>query len=108
MQLLEEFKFICNLTNNPEDVFATNWQAWRSKIVKYSRLESKPSMMDHLKLLNSATTDELSWGMLSLFAFPLIKRISSLLISLYIHRPKYKMYACFHEVMVYSYGKHII
>ena len=72
LQLLEEFKFICNLANNPEDVFATNWQTWRSKIVKYSRLESKPSMMDHLELLNSATTNELSWGMLLLFPFKFV------------------------------------
>ena len=72
LQLFEEFKFICNFANNPEDVFAINWQIWRSKIVKYSRLESKPSMMDHLELLNSATTNELSWDMLLLFPFKFI------------------------------------
>lgn len=46
-----QLKEIGHLKELPQDVLGISWAEWNKKILKYIKLSNKPSLQEHLKLL---------------------------------------------------------
>ena len=52
-----QLKEIGHLKELPQDILGISWAEWRKKIVSYIKLSNKPTLQEHLKLLELHTAE---------------------------------------------------